>query len=179
VVLLLASVTPSGALDARDPDPVSVVAAAFAAHNVGNVEAATAFYTEDAVITSTRGRPLPPGKDSIRRYVESNRAANVQFGLGQNPRVEDKKVLIRATTSIEFFEKVGLGPVEVGNVVIVDGNRIKSLTNYYPLRAVDRIDQACRAHPEVPFFGRPCSEFVDGARTHTTRLIADGIVAAE
>src|SRR5689334_12873647 len=88
-VLLFAAATPSYALDARNPDPVSVVAAAFAAQNVGNIEAATAFYTDDAVITNTRGRRV-----GVRGFHESNRAANVQFGLGLNTgvRVEGNKV---------------------------------------------------------------------------------------
>jgi hypothetical protein len=158
---------------------VSVVAAAFAAQNVGNVEAATAFYTDDALITNTRGRAMPPGREGVRHFHEANRAANVQFSLGPDPKVDGNKVTLRTTTTIAFFESVGLGPVEVGNVIIVEGNRIKSFQPYYPLRAVARIDQACREHPDVPFFGRPCTEFVEGARAHTFHLIAEGIVGEE
>ena len=174
-VLLSILANPSQALDARHPDPLSVVAAAFAAQNVGNVDAAAAFYADDAVITNTRGKATP-----MRHFHEANRAANVQFSLGPNPMVDGNKVLIRTTTTIDFFEKVGLGPVEVGNVIVVDGNRIKAFLPYYPLQAVARIDAACREHgADVPFFGRPCSEFVDGARAHTVHLVADGVVAKE
>ncbi len=174
-LLLLISANPSHALDARHPDPLSVVAAAFAAQNVGNVDAATAFYTDDALITNTRGKATP-----VRHFHEANRASNVQFSLGTNPMVDGNKVVTRTTTTIDFFEKVGLGPVEVGNVIIVEGNRIKSFLPYYPLQAVMRIDGACREHgADVPFFGRPCSEFVDGARAHTTHLIAEGTLAKE
>jgi hypothetical protein len=178
--LLLMSASPSHALDARNPDPLSVVAASFAAQNVGNLDAAAAFYADDAVITNTRGKAAPSGRDGVRHFHETNRAVNVQFSLGPSPTVDGDKVTTRTTTTIDFFEKVGLGPVEVGNVIIVEGDKIKSFLPYYPLRAVARIDQACREHgASVPFFGRPCSEFVDGARAHTAHLIAEGIVNTE
>jgi hypothetical protein len=178
--LLLMSTGPSHALDARHPDPLSVVAASFAAQNVGNVDAAAAFYADHALITNTRGKAAPNGKEGVRHIHEANRAANVQFGLGPNPMVDGNKVTTRATTTIDFFEKVGLGPVEVGNVIIVEGDKIRSFLPYYPLRAVARIDQACQEQGAgVPFFGRPCSEFVDGARAHTAHLIAEGIAGKE
>lgn len=69
-VLLLASAHSSRALDARHPDPLSVVAAAFAAQNVGNVDAAVAFYTDDARITNTRGKAALPGREGVRRFHE-------------------------------------------------------------------------------------------------------------
>jgi len=179
-VLLLISSNPSRALDARHPDPLSVVAAAFAAQNVGNVDAAVAFYTDDARLTNTRGKVAPTGKEGVRHFHEGDRAANVQFSLGLNPMVDGSKVTTLTTTTIDFFEKVGLGPVEVGNVFIVEGDKIKSFLPYYPLRAVTRIDEACRERgADVPFFGRPCAEFVEGARAHTTHLIAEGILAKE
>lgn len=179
-LLLLISANPSHALDARHPDPVSVVAAAFAAQDVGNVEAAMSFYTSDALITNTRGKAMPTGEAGVRHFHEANRAANVQFNVGPNPTVDGNKVTILTTTTIDFFEKVGLGPVEVGSVITVDGDKIKSFLPFYPLRAVAKIDAACREHGAgVLFFGRPCSEFVDGARAHTTHLIADGIVGKE
>jgi hypothetical protein len=178
--LLLVAVHPSHALDARHPDPLSVVSAAFAAQNVGNVDAAAAFYADDVLITNTRGKAAPNGKDGVRHFHEANRAANVQFNVGSNPIVDGNKVTTRTTTTIDFFEKVGLGPVEVGNVIVVEGDRIKSFLPFYPLRAVARIDEACRERgANVPFFGRPCAEFVDGARAHTTRLIAEGIAGKE
>jgi hypothetical protein len=179
-LLLVTFANPAHAMDARHPDPTSVVAAAFAAQNVGNVDAATAFYTDDALITNTRGKVLPTGKEGVRHFHEGNRNANVQFNLGSNPTVDGNKITTRTTTTIDFFEKVGLGPVEVGNVIIIDGDKIKSFLPYYPLSAVASIDMACREHGAgVPFFGRPCSEFVDGARTYTTRLIVEGIVRKE
>jgi hypothetical protein len=179
-VLLLIAANPSHALDARHPDPLSVVAAAFAAQNVGNVDAAAAFYADDALITNTRGKAAPTGKEGVRHFHEANRAANVQFSLGPNPMIDGDKVSTRTTTAIDFFEKVGLGPVEVGNVIIVEGDKIRSFLPYYPLRAVARIDEACRERgANVPFFGRPCYEFVDGAKAHTNHLIAEGIAVRE
>src|SRR4051794_32123751 len=172
-VLLLALPTASYALDARNPDPLSVASAAFAAQSVGNVEAATAFYTPDAVITNTRGRP----KQSVRGFHESNREANMQFSFGPDPKVDGNKITSLTTTTISFFDQMDLGPREVANVITVEGNRIKSFLPYYPIRAVARIEQGCREHPEVTAFGRPCPEFASGARAHTSRLIADGVAA--
>jgi hypothetical protein len=179
-VLLLVSTNPSHALDARHPDPLSVVAAAFAAQNVGNVDAAAAFYADDAFITNTRGKAAATGKEGVRHFHEANRAANVQFGVGPSPMVDGNKVTTLTTTTIDFFDKVGLGPVEVGNVITVEGDKIKSFLPFYPLKAVARIDEACRERgANVPFFGRPCAEFVVGAKAHTDQLIADRIVGRE
>jgi hypothetical protein len=179
-VLLLFSASTSHALDARNPDPLSVVAAAFAAQNVGNIDAATALYTHDALITNTRGKAAPIGEEGVRHFHEANRSANVQFSLGSNPTVDGNKVTTQTTTTIDFFERVGLGPVEIRNVIVVEGDRIRSFLPYYPLRAVARIDEACRDHgANIPFFGRPCSEFVDGAKAHTNHLIAEGIVGSD
>ena len=179
-VLLLMWASPSRALDARHPDPLSVLAASFAAQNVGNVDAAAAFYADDALITNTRGKAVPNGTEGVRHFHEANRAANVQFSLGPNPVIDGNKVSTRTTTAIDFFEKVGLGSVEVGNVIIVEGDKITSFLPYYPLRAVARIDAACRERgANVPFFGRPCSEFVDGAKAHTDHLIAEGLAGRD
>ena len=178
--LLLISTNPLHALDARHPDPLSVVAAAFAAQNVGNVDAAAAFYADDALITNTRGKAAPTGREGVRRFHEANRAANVQFSLGPNPMIDGNKVTTRTTTTIDFFDKVGLGPTEIGNVIIVEGDKIKSFLPFYPLKAVARIDEACREHgANVPFFGRPCAEFVVGVKTHTDQLIREGVAGRE
>jgi hypothetical protein len=172
---LLISVRPSHALDARHPDSLSVVAAAFAAQNVGNVDAAAAFYAPDARVVNTRGKA-----QDVRHFHEANRAANVQFSLGPNPVIDGNKVSTRTTTAIDFFERVGVGSVEIGNVIIVEGDKITSFLPYYPLRAVARIDAACRERgANVPFFGRPCSEFVDGAKAHTDHLIAEGLAGRD
>jgi hypothetical protein len=177
-VVLLVSSGPSHALDARHPDPMSVVTAAFAAQNVGNVDATVAFYTDDALITNTRGKAMPPGREGVREFHEANRDANVQLSVGPTPRSDGNKITTPTTTTIEFFARVGLGPEEVSNVIIVEGDKIKSFLPYYPMTAVDQIDRACREHgANVPFFGWPCSEFVTGgARAHTVHLIAVGIV---
>jgi hypothetical protein len=177
LAFLLSTTAPARAQDAREPDPLSVVRAAMAAQNVGNVDAATAFYTEDAVIVNSRGRQ----QQSIRGYHESNRRANVQFGTpGPDTRVEGNKVISPVQTRMPFLEQVGLGdPMDVGSVYMVEGSRIRRVVNYFELRSLDRIDRACLDHPEAVFFGQPCSEFAKLARAHTTRLIAEGVLAPE
>ena len=174
-LLLLAAVPSASALDARNPDPISVVRAAFMAHNVGNVDASVAFYTPDEFIISSRG--TRPG--SIKAYVESNRDANVQFELSGDARIEGSKITSASQTTISFFDQMGLGPVDVVSIVTVEGDRIKSLVYYYPLRSVARMEQGCREHPDVRTFSRPCADFVSGARAHTSRLISEGIAAPE
>lgn len=104
----------------------------------------------------------------------------MQFSLGPNPMIDCNKVSTRTSAAIDFFEKVGPGPVEIGNVIIVEGDKIRSFLPCYPLRAVARIEEACRERgADVPFFGRPCSEFDDGAKAHTNHLIAEGIAEKE
>src|ERR1700735_4883856 len=97
-VLLLISANTSHALDARHPDPMSVVTAAFAAQNVGNVDATVAFYTDDALITNTRGKAMPPGREGGREFHEANRDANVQLSVGPTPRSDGNKITTPTTT---------------------------------------------------------------------------------
>jgi len=54
--------TPSLALDARHHAPVSVVAVAFAAQDIGNLEAAVALCTDAALLTNSRAKPAPTDK---------------------------------------------------------------------------------------------------------------------
>lgn len=56
--IALISLASSGvaALDARDPDPLSVLEAAYAAWNFGNIDASMAFLTDDAELIDSRGR---------------------------------------------------------------------------------------------------------------------------
>ena len=78
-VVLPVLANPSHALDARHPDPLSVVAAAFAAQNVGNIDAAAAFYTDDAAITNTRGKAAP-----MRHFHEANRLRTCSSARAQS-----------------------------------------------------------------------------------------------
>jgi len=117
-----------------------------------------------------------------RGFHEANRDANVQFGLPAadgKPAVDGNKVSSQSKTGIPFFDELGLGPVEAGSVITVEGNRIKTLIFYFPLTAADRIDQGCREHPTVTMFGRPCSEFAAKVKAHTAHLIAEGIIGRE
>jgi hypothetical protein len=61
----------------------------------------------------------------------------------------------------------GLGPVGVRNVMIAEGDKIKSFLPYYPSRAVARSDEACRERGAgAAFSGRPAPS-LPMAREHT------------
>jgi hypothetical protein len=129
-----------------------------------------------------RGRSVLPCRMSAASMPRSRGGTvpRTRTQPGPSPMVDGKKITTLTTATIDFFEKIGLGPVEVGNVIIVEGDTIKSFLPDYPSRAVARIDEPCREQGAgAPFFGRTCADFVGGARAHTAHLIAEGIVGKE
>lgn len=121
------------------------------------------------------------GHDSLRVFIQTNVAANVQFGVPPDAHIDGNKLTWTRPVATEFFQKWGISPVEVHNTVVVEGRIIKSWSPYYTLRSVARIEKACDT-PEgrnVPVFAGTCAEFVQSVRAYTVRLIESGIAPNE
>lgn len=74
---MLTLLAPLGAFaDALNPNPLSVLQAAYATIKLGNVDAAMCFFTSDAELWNSRGQKMD-GLEGIRRWNESNVKANI------------------------------------------------------------------------------------------------------
>lgn len=165
--------------DALHPDPLSVLQAAYATFNVGNIDAAMSFFTSDAELWDSRGRKIE-GLEGIRRWLDANVKANIQYVIG-TPDVTGNKIHTRQEISPSYFDKLGVNPVIFGTVVTIDGNKIRSYRPYVPLFTVKRMAEKCEtpAAKDVLIFNVPCAEIARRLGNSTQSLIDAGEVPNE
>ena len=178
---MLTLVAPMGAFaDALNPDPLSVLQAAYATFNVGNVDAAMGFFADNAELWDSRGRKTE-GREGIRRWIEGNAKANVQYVIGPTPRVEGNTIYLRRENSPSYFDKLGVNPMITGTLATIDGNKIKFYRPYFPLFTVKRIAEKCEAPPakDMLIMNLPCAEIARRLGDSTQSLIDAGKVPNE
>jgi hypothetical protein len=172
--IILIGTTTSYSMDAKTPNPLLVVQAARTAESVGNIDAQLALYTDDAVITDTRGKEIK-GKESVRKFLEANRVANVQLSRPDpGVKVDGNSVFRSAPMSSGFIQDLRVPPVEVRSIIFVEGSKIKSIVSYFPMHDIKRMEQSCSSH-EIPIYNRPCTQFIQATRSHTEDLIKTGL----
>jgi len=177
---MLTLFAPLGAFaDALNPDPLSVLQAAYATFNVGNVDAAMGFFTSDAELWDSRGQKKN-GLEGIRGWIASNVKANIQYVIG-TPQVKGNKILDKAAYNPSYFDKLGVNPLTFGQVVIIEGNKIRSYRPYVPLSEVKRVAEKCEtpAAKDMLIFNTPCAEIARRLGNSTQSLIDAGEVPNE
>ena len=177
VATILGTTAAAAAGDAKNPDPQAVVLAYMAVRNVGNVDAALAFYTDDGFFLLTGGNKFT-GQEELRGLHEMFVRENVQ-NVTSPAAVSGNVVVLRNLVSTSWLTKFELSPIPSVSVVTVEGNKIKSWIGYYPVSSLLKMEQACRDKPEVLVPRRPCKEIMPRLRAHTEGLIAQGIAEKE
>ncbi len=171
LVILIAVLAVSGVTSAQAADPISVIRAFQHAVNAEDVDAATALFAHDALVSNTLGRQFT-GSDRIRNLIQ----ANVDAGLHLVPehlRAQGNRVTWSVTESNSIYKKLGLSLVEMTTAVVVQAGRIKFWTTYFPLDVLASIERGC-ADPrvaDVRLFDLPCADFVAQARSHTEAVL--------
>ncbi len=134
-------------------DPASVLLAwekvAFGTSQ--DIDAALALMTDDAVLTVL---PAPPpgtqsvwtGKTAIRQALAANRKLNVTRENVGTPQVDGNKVTVTAKVSNNFFQMLGVVPVEAITEAVVEGGKIKSYTSTLTPVEQARVATAARAY---------------------------------
>ena len=166
--------------DALNPDPLSVYKAFCAARNVGNVDAAMGFFTDNAELWDSRGRKRG-GTVGIRNWIEGNTKDNLHCTVGPASRVEGNNIYDIAETNIPYFDSLGINPVTIGKLVTVNGNKLVAYRPYFPLFTVKRIADKCEegAKKENLIMGAPCAVFAGRLAASTQSLIDAGEVPNE
>jgi hypothetical protein len=166
--------------DALNPDPLSVLQAAYATFNVGNVDAAMGFFTSDAELWNSRGKKVD-GLEGIRGWIQSNAKANIQYYVGTKPKVNGNKILDKADYNPSYFDKLGVNPLTFGQVITIEGNKIRSYRPYVPLSEVKRVAEKCEAPAakDMLIFNTPCAEIARRLAESTQSLIDAGEVPNE
>jgi hypothetical protein len=164
------------AVGAAEP-PVShaeeVAKAYIAARDVGNVDAALAFFGSDGVFLLPGGTRFD-NREKLRRLHEMFIHEHVHTADLRAVTVKGDTVTLSNNVSTAWLTKFGFSGMPVYEIVQVDGNQIASLIAYYPISSLLRMEQACREKPEVTVPTRPCDEVMPVLRAHTERLIAEG-----
>jgi hypothetical protein len=173
---LIAAVTGILAASATEPlgsRPEEVAKAYIAARDVGNVEAALAFFSSDGLFQLPGGARFA-NKDELRRLHEMFAREQVHTADLRTVMVKGNTVILNNNVSTAWLVKFGFTGMPVFEIVHVDGDHIVSLVAYYPISSLLRMEQACRDKPDVTVPIRPCSEVMPMLRAHTERLISEG-----
>jgi hypothetical protein len=153
--------------------PEEVAKAYIAARDVGNVDAAVAFFSNDSFFLLPGGAKFD-NRDKLRRLHEMFVNEHVHTADLRAAAVKDDTVILSNNVSTAWLTRFGFTGMPVYEIVHVGGNQITSLIAYYPISSLLRMEQACREKPDVTVPTRPCGEVMSMLRAHTERLIAEG-----
>ena len=114
---------------APSSDAVSKIKALTDALNAGNVDAAVAFYTDDAIQTQ---QPPPAGQSGVRTgkeqisgFVKGLVADHFSVELS-NLKVAGDKITYTCTFSTDTYRKLGVAPLVTVEEAVFEGGKIKS-----------------------------------------------------
>ena len=167
------------AADANKPDAASVTNAMFAAVGAGNVDAAVSFFADDAFNIGPSGRKTT-GKEELRTLIRFWVNENVQIDKATNVIIQGDKTILRSNIASKWCDDLGISPVQVVNIVTMEGNRIGSSSGYYTLPSIERMVKACDAKPDVKMpSGAPCGKGIPFIKKYTDSLVAQGIAESD
>jgi len=142
VSLLILVVFPAR-LAAHHIGPLAVLDARQAAYDAHNVEAAVAFFADDAVVTLAVGTPRQVqyvGKEQIRRWQEAlQKEQSVRTELLGERKVDGEIVTWRARVSRDEWRRMGIASLEFWGEATVRGGKITSLRNGPTQEAAEKL----------------------------------------
>jgi polyhydroxybutyrate depolymerase len=130
------------------PDPASLIKELVDVLNAGNVDAAIAFFTDDATQTQ---QPPPSGTSGVRTGKEQIRVFykgllddhfNVELS---NVKVAGDKVTYTCTFSTDSYKKMGVAPLVTMEEAVFVGGKIKSQTINVSPESLAKIQAAMTA----------------------------------
>jgi LPXTG-motif cell wall-anchored protein len=115
------------ALYAQETDPAKVVTDHVAAFKTGDLDAALAYYADDAVYHLDFMDETYTGKDEIRAWWDDLATQNFDLEV-EVLEVEGNAVTTHTKTWVDFTRELGIAPLEATEVYIVEDGKIKSGT---------------------------------------------------
>ena len=105
---------------------------------------------------------------------------NVQIDKATNVIIQGDKTILRSNIASKWCDDLGISPVQVVNIVTMEGNRIGSSSGYYTLPSIERMVKACDAKPDVKMpSGAPCGKGIPFIKKYTDSLVAQGIAESD
>jgi hypothetical protein len=137
-----------GAQAVSPSDPASVVLA-FEKTIGSDVDAGLALVADDAVLRITpapQGTPgLWTGKDEITQALQYSVVHLVKREVVGTPQVSGNNVTDTAMVSNDFFQKLGVAPVQFTTQAVVEGGKIKSFVTTIAPSEQGRVAAAAKA----------------------------------
>lgn len=150
IVLLVLLVLPL-ALNAQETDPATVVTDHIVAFKSGNLDAAQAYFADDAVYHLEFMDETYTGVDEIRAWWEELAAQNFDIEV-EVVKVEGDTVTTNTKTWVDFTRELGIAPLEATEVYIVQDGKIMSGTWIPTEESVAKL-QAAMAPETLPESG--------------------------
>lgn len=153
-----------------ESDPLMVFKGFAAAETACDVEAALAFFAENAILTNTRGRKFI-GRENVRKFIEETTRSKPFVSIGSY-KIEGKKLTVVDPARTDFYEKLGVAPVDLVHEIVVKDGKIISFINHLTPETIARLERAI-AGPmpkDMLLFTESPGEFVRKAKAHTEEI---------
>ena len=154
-VLVACAAPPPTATSVPTPDHGATIKSLVDTLNVGNVDAAMAFFADDATQTQTpppSGQPgVRTGKDQIRGFYNGLVADHFSVELSNVKAIGDK-VTYTCSFSTDTYKKMGVAPIVTNEEAVFTGGKIKSQTITVSPESLAKIQaaMAAQAKPTPP-----------------------------
>lgn len=156
----------AGAAIGAERDARSVVQGMMAAVQRADLDAAMAFFADNAVIVNATGRRTEDRKE-LNWFMKAEIWLRDDFRLDQL-RADGNRVTWVEAAVAPFYKSIGAAPVQFAFEATIEGGQILSITAHVPASEITRIREACDAQAVEPRLrGQPCSEFVHLLEAHT------------
>lgn len=154
-------------VSSQPADPLTVFRAFGRAESAGAVEQALSYFADDAVLVNTRGKKYV-GRANIRKFIVETTRGKAKVTVASS-RVHGDTVTVIDHASTEFYEKLGIAPVENIHDVTVRRGKIISFINHLSVASVAKLQAACHTATAqgLPMFGQSCTEFATQAAAQT------------
>jgi ketosteroid isomerase-like protein len=152
VTVIVVMLVLPGALSAQESDPVAVVTALYEAVNAGDVEAALALYSDDAVIYM----PVPPpdmpdtytGKEEVRAWIGNEVARNTEYVLLAT-QVDGTTVVATTSVADDVLRSFGLTSLEQTDEFTIEDGKVTARTHAFTEESLATLAAAAAALPET------------------------------
>jgi LPXTG-motif cell wall-anchored protein len=137
---LLALLASPRTLAAQAMDPLSVANAFGDAVDAHNVEAAVAFFADDAVVTTPFN--VYTGQEQIRAWLRASVAQNVRSEVVGSRRVTGERVSWLSRIAVDEWRNLGVAPLETRVDAVIRAGKIESITYTFTPEAAARLQAA-------------------------------------
>ena len=140
------------ALSAQESDPVAVVTALYEAVNAGDVEAALALHSDDAVIFHPVAPPGMPdtytGKEEVRAWIENEVATNTEYVL-LGTQVDGTTVVATTSVADDVLRSFGLTSLTQTVEFTIQDGKITARTHAFTEESLATLGAAAAGLPET------------------------------